>query len=250
MTGIRDFLRNRAALVGLVHSRPQAPEALVGSIVARIERDARVRRSARARTVLAGSLTAALAASLFTVGGVSYAANAANGALKVVKKAVTPKAGQQAIVLKGISAGGDQYRPGFGFGDPNHNHTGPPGLERPGGNAAPPLRGRVAPDGRAALVGTSVSFDEQCSLFISVVDADGTPLLLTQASKRGGSSVGNRVSGPQTKFIRYTLLVPRPVPLQLRIPINLLRAGRGYSIRIVAFDVTGNRTEMLIPFGL
>ena len=24
-------------------------------------------------------------------------------------------------------AGGDQYRPGYGFGDPNHTHYGPPG---------------------------------------------------------------------------------------------------------------------------
>jgi hypothetical protein len=250
MNVLRHFLRHRAALAGLERSRPQAPDELVGSILLRIERNIQARRSARRRNALAGALTATLAVALFTVGGVSYAANAANGALKVVQKAVSPSAGKQAIVIGGISAGGDQYRPGYGFGDPNHNHTGPPGLQRQGGDASPPLRGRVAPDRRAALVGTSVTFDEQCSLFISVIDADGVPLLLTQESKRGGSAVGNRVTGPQTKFIRYTLLVPRSVPLQLRIPINLLREGQAYSIRIVAFDVTGNRTELLVPFSL
>jgi len=250
MTGLRDFLRNRAALAGLAASRPEPSRELVGSILLRIERDVRARRSTRARTVLAGGLTATLAAALFTVGGVSYAATAAGGALNVVRQAVGPQAGRQAVVVKGISAGGDQYRPGFGFGDPNRNHTGPPGLQREGGDAAPPLRGRAARDGLAALVGTNVTFDEQCSLFISVIDEDGTPLLLTQQSKRGGSAVGNRVTGPQTKFIRYTLLVPRSVALRLRIPINLLRPGRTYRIRIVAFDVTGNRSELRIPFSL
>ena len=202
------------------------------------------------RIALAGAMTVLMLVALGSVGGISYAATAASGALKVAKKAFTPKAGKQAIVVSGITSGGDQYRPGFGFGDRNHNHTGPPGLRRRGGEAAPPLRARPTPDGKARTVGTTVSFDEQAALFISVLDADGNELLLTQKSKRGGSKIGAGVSGPQTKFIRYTLLVPRAVPFALRIPASLLKAGRQYSMRIVAIDPDGNKSTLVIPFSV
>lgn len=226
--------------------RPQASSELVRAVSRRVG----VRPTGVPRIALAGAMTALMLVALGSVGGISYAANAANGALKAVKKAVAPQAGRQAIVLQGISAGGDQYRPGFGFGDPNHNHTGPPGLQRQGGEAAPPLRARPTPDGKARLVGTTVTFDEQAALFISVIDANGRELLLTQQSKRGGSRIGAGIEGRQTKFIRYTLLVPRAVPFQLRIPANLLKAGQQYSMRIVAIDPAGNKSTLLISFSV
>ena len=223
--------------------RPEAPFELVQSVSRRIG----VRPTGVPRLALAGAMTLVLAAALGSVGGISYAANAAKGAAKVVQRAVSPSG---AISVLGISAGGDQYRPGYGWGDPNRNHTGPPGLGRRGGEAAPPLRARPTPDGRARTVGTTVTFDEQSALFISVIDAQGRPLLLTQRSSRGGSRIGQGIQGPQTKFIRYTLLVPRAVPLSLRIPANLLRAGRQYSIRVVAIDPDGNKSTLLIPFSV
>ncbi len=215
-----------------------------------VSRRVGVRPTGVPRLALAGAMTGVMLVALASVGGISYAASAANGAFQVVKKAVAPQAGKQAIVVSGITAGGDQYRPGFGFGDPNHNHTGPPGLQRQGGEAAPPLRARPTPDGKARTVGTTVTFDEQAALFISVIGASGKELLLTQASKRGGSKFGAGVDGPQTKFIRYTLLVPRAVPFQLRIPANLLKAGRQYSMRIVAIDPDGNKSTLLIAFSV
>ena len=226
--------------------RPEAPFELVRAVSRRIG----VRPTGVPRLALAGAMTLVLVVALGSVGGISYAANAAGGALNVVRKAVVPQAKKQAIAIQKISAGGDQYRPGFGFGDPNHNHTGPPGLQRAGGEAAPPLRARRTADGRARTVTTTVSFDEQAALFISVIDAEGRPLLLTQQSSRGGSRIGQGVQGPQTKFIRYTLLVPRAVPLSLRIPANLLRAGQQYSIRVVAIDPDGNRSTLLVPFSV
>ena len=42
--------------------------------------------------------------------------------------------------MRGLTAGGDQYRPGYGFGDENHNHTGPPGLSGKGGEKTPPAQ--------------------------------------------------------------------------------------------------------------
>ena len=245
-----DHLRARAVTAALRADRPQPCDDLVAAVTARIDAHRR-RTDARLRTATAGALTATLAAALLSVGGVSYAATALQGAAKVVRKAVAPAAPRQAAVELSLSAGGDQYRPGYGFGDPNHNHQGPPGLRRSGaGAAAPPLRAQPSRDRLAALVSTSFTVDEQASLFVSVHDGDDRPLLLTQRSRRGGSRVGQGVGGPQTKFIRYTVLVPRELPLQLRIPRNLLQPGARYTIRLVAFDHTGQRSEIRIPFTL
>lgn len=200
------------------------------------------------RAGVAGGLTAALVGGLAATGGLSYAASSVSGVAEVVRHAAAPK---RAIAIRGLSAGGDQYRPGFGFGDPNHNHTGPPGLSRQDvepGVLAPPLQATATRDGFGSTVSTSVNFDEQAHLYISVIDAADTPLLLTQRSKRGGSKVGAGISGPQTKFIQYAVLVPRTIPITLRIPVNLLTRGTTYRLRIVAFDPQGNRSELRIPF--
>lgn len=44
--------------------------------------------------------------------------------------------------------------------------------------------------------------------------------------------------------------MPRAVPFALRIPANLLKAGRQYSMRIVAIDPDGNKSTLLIPFSV
>ncbi len=197
------------------------------------------------RFAFAGALTAAMLGALASVGGISYAASAARSAAEVVKEAVAPTGPKAAIGVFGINAGGDQYRPGYGFGDPNRNHTGPPGLQRPGGEAAPPLRTRSAPGGKARLVSFRIRIDEQAALRIHVLDPDGRPLLLTQ---KGSTVGGGKITGPQTKTIRYTVRVPRSIPITLRIPANLLRTGELYQVRVVATDPGGQRTELLIPF--
>jgi len=232
------FARNHRRLERRLRTeRPEAPGELVRSLAAR----AGTRRTGVPRLALGGAMTLVLAVALGSVGGISYAANAAKEAAKVVQKAVSPSG---AISVLGISAGGDQYRPGFGFGDPNRNHTGPPGLTRSGGQAAPPIRARRSDDRKAKLVSFRFRIDEQAALRIHVLDPDGRPLLITQR----GSKVGNAVSGKQTKTIRYTVRVPRSIPITLRIPANLLRAGEVYSVRIVAIDPSGLRSEILVPF--
>lgn len=221
----------------LKEERPEAPGTLVRAISGRVG----VRRSGVPRLALGGAMTALMLVALGSVGGISYAANAAKEAAKIVQKAVSPSG---AITVSGISAGGDQYRPGYGFGDPNHNHTGPPGLKRQGGEAAPPIRSRRAADGKGKLVSFRIQIDEQAALRIHVLDADGTPILLTQK----GSKLGAGLEGPQTKTIRYTVRVPRSIPITLRIPANLLQAGETYTVRVVATDPSGGRSEILIPF--
>jgi hypothetical protein len=187
-------------------------------------------------------LSVALVAALAAVGGVSYAANAVTHVAHVAKKIVTPSSTHGAVVVSGLNAGGDQYQPGFGFGDPNHNHDGPPGLTGKTGEKTPPAQ--TANVGNAKKVVTRIRVDEQAALYISVLDADGNRLILNQK----GSKVGTAVSGKQVKTIHYVVLVPRSIPIQLLVPKNLLVKGQTYRIHVIAVDSDGNKSESDIPF--
>jgi len=201
------------------------------------------RRQQRRQLAFAGALTAALAVSLSAVGGASYAATSLTHAAKAAVKLVVPHAHHGVVVVQGLTAGGDQYRPGYGFGDKNHEHTGPPGLKSgtPGEKTRP---AHVKHSGTAMVVSTTLTVDEQAGLYFSVLDASGKPLLLSQK----GSKIGTRVSGPQTKTIHYVLLVPRTIPLTLRIPSGRLVPGHTYTIRVIAVDAEGNKSSTRIPF--
>ena len=228
--------------------RPEPRRDLDATIVSSLGPAPRRRTAGRPRVVFAGALTAALVVALGSVGGIGYAASAAQQAASTVKRVFVPSSRKAVVVVSGLSAGGDQYRPGFGWGDRNHNHTGPPGLKRKGGAFAPPLLAVPTDAGIAAVAKTSFSVDEQSHLFITVIDRTGRELLLTQHSKRGGSTVGKGVKGPQTKVIQYLVLVPRSIPISLRVPGNLLAQGQTYRIRIIARDPQGNRSVAYIPF--
>jgi hypothetical protein len=198
----------------------------------------RVNKSRAFAAVLSVTLVAALAA----VGGVSYAANAVTHVAHVAKKIVAPSATHGAIVVKGLNAGGDQYRPGFGFGDPNHNHSGPPGLSGKDGEKAPPAQ--TARVGKTVKVATTIRVDEQAALYISVLDSNGNRLIVNQK----GSKIGGAVSGKQVKTIHYVVLVPRSIPIQLLVPKNLLVKGQTYKIHVIAVDSDGNKSATDIPF--
>jgi len=190
----------------------------------------------------AGALTVVLVAALAAVGGVSYAANAVTHVAHVAKKIVAPSSTHGAIVVKGLNAGGDQYRPGFGFGDPNHNHSGPPGLTGSAGEKTPPAQ--TSRTGRTVKVATTIRVDEQAALYISVLDANGNRLILNQK----GSKIGGAVSGVQVKTIHYVVLVPRSIPIQLQVPKNLLVKGQTYTLHVIAVDSDGNKSSTDIPF--
>lgn len=201
----------------------------------RLEAERRPRHAALAFTV---ALTATIVAALMASGGFSYAAELAKQA---VERATKPSSPRTTYATLALNAGGDQYRPGYGWGDPRHNHTGPPGLKRVRSTrvTAKPVAG-----GKAVVVVARVLVDEQASLSISVLNPDGVALLLSQS----GSTVGTRLSGPQSKVIRYQLLVPRVVAFRVRIPANLLTKPGVYVLRIIAVDVTGRRTEFRVGF--
>jgi hypothetical protein len=179
------------------------------------------------------SLTAALALGVTAaLGGSAFAAPDA------------PPPPRSASSGGGTSSGGDQYRPGYAWGDPDHNHKGPPGVRRAGGVRKAPLKARPTADRKAAVVATQLVIDEQAVLHVAVLGPGGKRLLLTQ----GGSRVGGKVTGPQTKTILYKMTIPRAFRLQLRIPLNLLQRGKTYLIEVVAVDPSGKRSRLVIPF--
>jgi hypothetical protein len=214
--------------------RPTPREAFIEALSIRVRDSRAARRAGPARVAVAGALTLGMLAALGAVGGLGYAASAAKEAASAV---FTPSKPDAATGGARISAGGDEYRPGYGFGDKNHIHTGPPGLTR---------RGSVHV--RRTLTGSSVStlvnVDEQADLFISVIGPSGRSAVLSQRR----STVGQGVSGPPTKVIRYRVLVPRTIPVQLTIPRGQLVSGVVYRIKIVARDPDGESSTLYIRF--
>jgi len=242
MTG---FFRRGDRLEGeLRAARPRPSDELVSRIEGRIrsERPALARRSSF-RVAVPVALTAAMVGALAAVGGVGYAATSVEHAVKAVSHVFSPAKAHQAIVVEGLTSGGDQYQPGFGWGDRNHNHEGPPGVKKKGGEFAPPLTPKIT--GTTATISTSFTIDEQAHLFISVIDKKtGKQLLITQTK----SKVGTALTGSQAKTVNYQVLVPRTIPLKLAVPVRFLLPGHAYAISIVARDPQGNKTTLLIPF--
>jgi hypothetical protein len=228
---LEDELRNR---------RPDASALLVASIAGLVAPQ-RVRHRRR-ESAFAVALSGALVSALAWVGGVSYAANAVTHAAAAARSVVVTRVH---VVGAAVTAGGDQYKPGYGFGDQNHNHDGPPGIAnaKPG-DKAPPTQLSPTGDNKAVIASGHVTVDEQAALYFSVLDAQGNQLLLTQK----GSKIGGTVEGPQVKTIHYVMLVPRTIPVQIRVPANLLVKGQTYRIRIIAVDAQGNKTVSYISF--
>jgi hypothetical protein len=214
--------------------RPRPREEFVDALSVHVRESRTARRTTPVRVAVAAALTLGMLAALGAVGGLGYAASAAKSAASAVFSPKKPDAG---IGSEKVTAGGDQYRPGYGFGDKNHNHTGPPGLARKGS-----VRVRRTPTGSS--VRTKVNVDEQAHLFISVIGPSGGSAVLSQRR----STVGRGVSGPPTKTIRYRVLVPRTIPVQLNIPRGQLVSGVVYRIKIVARDPDGNSSTLYIRF--
>jgi hypothetical protein len=196
----------------------------------------------RRRAGFAVALTAVVVVALASFGGVSSAANGITHAVKAAAKIVSPKTTHGVVVVRGLTAGGDQYKPGYGFGDENHNHDGPPGLIAKDGEKTPPAQTSTV--GNTKKVVTRIRVDEQAALYISVLDPDGDRLVLNQK----GSKVGTTLNGKQVKTIHYVVLVPRSIPIQLLVPKNLLAKGKTYTIHVIAVDADGNKSSTDIPF--
>jgi hypothetical protein len=218
--------------------RPRPRQEFVDALSAHVRESRAARRTAPLRVAVAAALTLAMVAALGAVGGLGYAASAAKSAASSVFSAKKP---DSASGPTKVTSGSDEYRPGYGFGDENHNHTGPPGLVDQD-SLRPPLHARRGLAG--STVRTAVNVDEQADLFFSVLTPSGKRLVLSQRRSR----IGQGVSGPNTKSIRYRVLVPRTIPVVLNIPRGQLVPGVVYRIRIIARDPDGNKTTKYIRF--
>ncbi len=242
---MRSFFTRGDKLEGeLRAARPRPSDELVSRIEGRVhaERPSLARRGSL-RVAVPVALTAVIVGALAAVGGVGYAATSVEHAVKAVSHVFSPAKVGGTLTIAGATSGGDQYQPGFGFGDENHNHTGPPGLVKKGGEFAAPLTPKI--EGKTAVISTSFTIDEQAHLFISVIDKKtGKQLLITQNK----SKVGTTLSGNQAKNVNYLVLVPRTIPLKLAVPARFLVPGRSYALQVIARDPDGNKTKLLLPF--
>jgi hypothetical protein len=225
-------------------TRPEPRPEFLAQLVDRVNAEPWARSRGARRLAAACVPAVALAIALASVGGLGYAASAAVRTAKTVERALTPSRAGGPVRVDGLNAGGDQYKPGYNWKDPFRNHPGAAGLTLAGGAFAPPLRAVSSAGGTARVVSTRIKIDEQAHLDISVLAPSGKRITLVQK----GSSVGQGISGPPTKDIRYTVLIPRTLPLTLRFPTRLLTPGQLYRIRIVATDPDGNRSVLVVPF--
>jgi hypothetical protein len=237
------FKRGNGLERELRSARPAPSDELVAKIEARVREARPAYRRTSFRLAIPVALTAAMVAALAAVGGVSYAASSVKHAATAVAHVFVPAKQSRPIVVQGLSSGGDEYKPGFGYGDPNHNHDGPPGIKKEGGAFAPPLTPVIK--GKTAFVTTSFTIDEQAHLFISVLDTKTKKQLLVTQTK---SKIGSGLTGKQAKTINYLVLVPRKIPVKLALPANLVVAGHTYAIQVIARDPSGQKTKILIPF--
>jgi hypothetical protein len=230
---MRGFNRGDELERRLRTQRPRPRGAFVEALSIRVRESRAARRAGPARVAVAAALTLGMLAALGAVGGLGYAASAAKEAASAV---LTPNKPDSATGGAKITAGGDEYRPGYGYGDKNHNHTGPPGLTRRGS-----VHTSAGPNGET--VTTEVNIDEQADLTISVVEPNGSSVQLSERRSRIGQSLG---ANPRS--IRYRILTPRTFPIKLNIPKGQVKRGVVYRIKIVARDPDGNARTVYIPF--
>jgi hypothetical protein len=233
---MRLFKRNRESELGreLRAARPEAREELVTRIAGRLEEAASRRRVRMTpRVAIAGGLATAMLVAAASVGGFGYAATAAQRVADGVKSVLASNGG--GAVGSNLNASGDQYRPGYGWGDPNHTHSGPPGLTRKGGDFAPPLVANCS-KGATAHVKFSVVLDEQADLTITMFGQKGKKLPFAKPD------------GGKMKKLHYRVLVPRALKLNFAVPCSLVDGGQTYLVHLQATDPDGNSSTLDVPF--
>jgi hypothetical protein len=213
------FRRNKDIERLLRAQRPEPGDELVRSLAGRARKPLASR--SRPRLAFTGALSAGMLVVLTAFGGLGYAATTVTSVAKTIEKVVAPGS-SHAVASINLSSGGDQYKPGYGWGDKHHVHSGPPGIKR-----EKPVQRRHF--GKALHVSTAVSIDEQAHLTISVLGPRGKLQILQNRSKIGTDS-----KGPSTKNLQYLVLVPRTIPLDIAIPTKNIVHGALYKIRIAA----------------
>jgi len=231
------FRRNRDPELEheLKAARPEPRDAFVTELTSRIDEATRPRRARRfnPRLAFATGLAIAMLVAAASVGGFGYAATAASHIVHGVTSLLASNSGS--AIGSNLSAGSDQYQPGYSWGDPNHSHSGPPGLTREGGDFAPPLVANCSTGGTAHVKFT-ITLDEQADLAITIFGKDGKKLPFATPD------------GKTRKKLDYRVLVPRAMHLRFDVPCSLLADGQTYLVHIQATDPDGNTSTIDIPF--
>ena len=213
--------------------RSSPPDALMRQLEGRIQT---MRLTPQRRTTpqafrfaLPAAFTATVVGGLAAVGGASYAASSVATAAKTVSHAFTP-ASTDHLVRATWNSGGDQYKPGYCWGDRHHNHPGPPHIYPPpphhgggggggGGNSGGGGGGGYGGGGGGnsgggggfnggggghfgpvlpivygptAIISTSITLDEQAELTITIViQTNGHQLPMSVSN----STVGSKLFG-------------------------------------------------------
>jgi len=142
---VRGFGRDNRDLERRLSNLHAARSEFVDGLGSRLSK-AGPRRLLRLRFGYAGALTVAMLVTLAAFGGIGYASSTVRHAIDapvhVVIHAVLPsKASKTHNIGRNLTSASDQYKPGCGFGDKNHTHTGPPGNHNGFPGKCPPTAG-------------------------------------------------------------------------------------------------------------
>lgn len=251
--------RQELDLEGRLRAHRSAPRPeFLHELVASIDAERRPLTPAALRLCLAGAVTCGLLVAAASFGSLGYAASAAGDTARALWTTATFSRPAGLVRVTGLTSGGDQYRPGYAWGDPRRTHQGAPGLRlvsphsdvRPHGalHRGPRFAGRST----YALVTARYLVDEQADLFISVQPVvcrrraavcstvgARIPLVPSRTLVSGGT-----VSGAPTKTLHYRVLIPRILRLTLAVPATLVEQGKLYAIAITAVDPSRKRSKL------
>jgi hypothetical protein len=238
MSGL--FRRRQGLGQELRDARPRPSEALVRSIERRVDAS----RSRPPRRLLrlapAAAFTVVLAVALGATGGIGYAGSGVAQVANSISRVLAADRSNGVPGVRYLSSGHDQYKPGYGWGDPNHTHKGPPGLKKKGSV-------KTRHKQKYAFVSAKFNLDGQADVWISIQTGKGKSAKRLSIIQKH-SRVGQGVKGRATKNLRYRVLIPRTILMRLAIPARLLIHGHRYYIHIKARAPNGRTAQLYIPF--
>ena len=99
-------------------------------------------------------------------------------------------------------------------------------------------------DGGLTVFGR-ITLDSQAHLYVTLLAANGTKLLLPQK----GARIGWWLQGKPAKTLQALQLQPGALPFRLRVPAAQLRAKGRHTLRIVALDPYGRKSALVVKLG-
>jgi hypothetical protein len=99
--------------------------------------------------------------------------------------------------------------------------------------------------GGGIVVYGRITLDTQAHLYVTLLSANGTKLLLPQK----GARIGWWLQGKPAKTLQALQLRPGALPFRLRVPAAQLHGRGGHTLRIVALDPYGRKSALVVKLG-